>query len=166
MVKRSLWLMRKKAAFSECGMLRHGRKKTIQGLFPQIDDVVCGHLLTVTYSPDGKLLALGGGHYKPKEYSVKLWDLSSEKVIRVIKGHSDTIMAVVFTPEGKKLITASADHTIKIWEVESGKQIASWVAHDSVIRDLAISPSGKLLVSCGGDHFARVWDLEKILERK
>jgi WD40 repeat protein len=97
---------------------------------------------------------------------VKLWDVAARKVVRQVKGHSDTILAVVFTPDGKQLITGSADHSIKIWEVASGKQIASWIAHTSVIRSLAISHSGELLASCGDDHFARVWDLEKILETK
>jgi WD40 repeat protein len=139
----------------------------IEGLYPRLKSGIWGQIATSpAYSQDGKFLAISGGYYKPKNYSVKMLDVKSRQVIREFKGHEDSILSVLFSRDGQFLITGSSDHTIKIWDVGTGNQIASWTAHDSVIRHLAISRSGKLLASCGGDHFARVWDLEKIIETR
>jgi WD40 repeat protein len=142
------------------------RETIDQWSFPKVENGEWGQITAVRYSPDGKLLALAGGYSKPRYDSVKLWDVNAGKVILELQGHTDTILGLVFTPDGKHLITGSFDHSINVWDIATGKQITSWIAHDSVIRHLAISPSGKLLASCGGDHFARVWDLEKIIETK
>ena len=43
-----------------------------------------------------------------------------------VKGHSDVIFSVAFSPDGQRIVTGSGDHTIKVWEAASKEQVAKW----------------------------------------
>src|SRR5438477_10005686 len=56
--------------------------------------------------------------------------------VRVLEGHTNTVKQVVFSPDGKKLASASFDGTLRFWEVETGQPIGdalkghtTWVNH-------------------------------------
>jgi len=67
--------------------------------------------LSVSFSPDGRILASGSW-----DGTVKLWDVQSGEVIHSLEGHSDWVRSVAFSPDGTKLASGSFDRTIKIWE--------------------------------------------------
>ncbi len=70
-------------------------------------------MTTVAFSPDGKLLATGGA-----DRVVRLWDSTTGKVLKELKGHRMSITAVAFSPDGKRLLSSSLDHTIRVWDVK------------------------------------------------
>jgi RNA polymerase sigma factor (sigma-70 family) len=82
---------------------------------------------------------------------------------RVLRGHRYGVAGLVFTPDGKHLI--SADQKIKIWEFESGKEIAELAGHRSYAKGLALTRDGKTLVSASWDPAVKVWDLAGRRER-
>lgn len=70
---------------------------------------------SVSISPDGKLLASGGGEGYREAGELKIWDLSSRNELIGLAAHNKPIRVVAFSPDGKLLATGSEDQTVKIW---------------------------------------------------
>ena len=72
---------------------------------------------SIAFSPDGDLLAIGDG-----VNMVSLWKLSafSFQLSTSFAGHSDSVYAVAFSADGKRLVSGSEDHSIKVWDIERG----------------------------------------------
>jgi dipeptidyl aminopeptidase/acylaminoacyl peptidase len=68
-------------------------------------------------------------------------------------------MAVAWSPDGKRLASASHDGTIRVWELGAGKEVHRLVGHDSIVDAVAWSPDGKRLASGGADTTVRLWDV-------
>lgn len=80
------------------------------------------------------------------------------KLLRTLRGHSDTIYGLAFSPDGKKIVSGARDKTIKIWDVDSGERIATLVGHGKQVNSVSFSPDGKKIVSGGGDSTINIWD--------
>jgi WD40 repeat protein len=74
-------------------------------------------------------------------------DLSTGKEVLMLTGHSQGIIALTVTPDGKKVISSSGDHSLKVWDLKSGKEIFTNNYDDWVHYDLAITPDGEQLIS-------------------
>ena len=70
--------------------------------------------------------------------------------------------AAVFTPDGKRALSACYDHILRMWDVQTGKKLQSFVGHKDSIMCLACSPDGKRALTGGldSDRTVRLWDLE------
>jgi WD40 repeat protein len=105
-------------------------------------------------SPDGQTLASWEGR------SVRLWATASgkEKAIHP-DGHSDTVHQLAVAPDGKTLVSASADWTVGLWDLTSGKslgRVRPAPSHPFVLFALALG--GKAVVVRGSEGFT-TWDL-------
>jgi WD40 repeat protein len=76
---------------------------------------------------------------------------------RIVSGHSDQVRDAAFSPDGKRLLTASEDHTARIWDVATGRELMR-LNHDSKVWQAHFSPDGRLIVTASGDNLARIWD--------
>jgi WD40 repeat protein len=113
---------------------------------------------SVAFSPDGKLLAAGADEYGPTDTGVHVWDLATGQEIATLRGHQREVVAVVFTPDGKRLVSAAWDNTIRVWDVAAGKEERQFVGHERVITGLELTPDGKQVISSSQDGTLRVWD--------
>jgi len=68
-------------------------------------------------------------------------------LIRVFIGHTNEIFEVAFSPDGKRLATASNDDTIKIWDTATGQQLLTLKDHTDEVWSVAFSPDGRTLAS-------------------
>ncbi len=113
-----------------------------------------GHVLSVAYSPDGKLLATGDNHGV-----VRLWEAASGRELLICKGHNSWVRSVAFSPESQVLASGSDDTTVKLWDIKSGQCLNTLRGHTNWVSSVTFSPEGELLASSSGDKTVRLWDV-------
>ncbi len=72
--------------------------------------------------------------------------------------HSDTILAIAFSPDGKQLATASADKFIKIYNTDNWRMVRKLEGHTHHVLSIAWHYEGKSLLSASSDGTIKVWD--------
>ena len=107
----------------------------------------------VAISADEKIAA------STEDTTIKLWDTASRTELRTLKGHSDWVSCVEFSPDGKTLASGSRDHTVKLWDVASGNELRTLKGHSDLITSVAFSPEGKMLASGSWDRNVKLWDV-------
>jgi RNA polymerase sigma factor (sigma-70 family) len=107
--------------------------------------------------PDGKVLASAEGPAK----TAILWDVSTGKKLRTFAGHTQHVLEVAFSPDGKTLATAGGDGEVKLWDVSTGKEQAVLKCQTGGRHSLAFSPDGKLLATAGGaSNQVVIWEMK------
>jgi WD40 repeat protein len=79
-------------------------------------------------------------------------------LIRTLTGHADRVDSVVFSPNGRILVSGSEDKTIKLWDAASGQAIRTLTGHTGAVNFVAFSPDGQKLASASDDHTIKLWD--------
>jgi WD40 repeat protein len=74
--------------------------------------------------------------------AIKIWDLATGTVHHTLRGHSDGVRGVAFSPDGRLV-------------VELHRKLEG---HLSWARDVAFSPDGRLVASASYDRTIRLWD--------
>ena len=111
-----------------------------------------GAVRTVAFSPvDSQLVASAG-----ENNTIKLWNLRNGTA-RTLKGHTDVINSIAFSPNGRLLASVSHDRTIKLWTVHNQNNIAT-LRQGTQFVTVAFSPDGKLLATGGWRHVI-LWDV-------
>ncbi|MGE3852852.1 MAG: WD40 repeat domain-containing protein, partial [Planctomycetota bacterium] len=105
-------------------------------------------------SPDGKYVAVGSLDTQVRVYLSADGSRKSE-----FTGHVQAVRDVVYTPDGKKLISASDDATIRIM-APLGRDMNSLVGHGAAVTSLIVLENGRYLLSGSADGTLRIWDLE------
>jgi WD40 repeat protein len=85
-----------------------------------------GHTFAVDraeLSPDGKILAAGGGNAHDGE--LNLWDVVTGKKIVSLPGYTNSLYSLVFSADGKRLASGSL-YTLQVWDLKTHKAIASF----------------------------------------
>jgi WD40 repeat protein len=77
-----------------------------------------------------------------------------------LRGHSSQVTSVSFSPDGKRLASASYDQTVKVWDAQRGQEVLSLNGHTGGVSCVCWSPDGKRLASAGNDKIVKVWDAQ------
>jgi WD40 repeat protein len=85
-------------------------------------------------------------------------DPGPSRVVRVLTGHTDSVVGVAFSPGGTLLATASRDETARLWHTATGTPIRTITGHTGLVMGVAFSPDGTLLATASVDKTARLWD--------
>jgi WD40 repeat protein len=121
-----------------------------------------GALLTVAFSPDGNLCAVGGGAMElhKADAGVHLIDVATRRVVQVLEGHARMVRDVAFSPDGSQIASTGLDGTLKVWPVAAPPEFLSLEGHDQAVWTVAVSPDGRRAATGSLDQTARIWDLE------
>lgn len=76
-------------------------------------------------------------------------------------GHDFRINAITSTPDGRHVISASADGSIKIWDISTLSEIATFCCNTIEVTSVAITPSGNTLISGAEDNSVRIWHFDE-----
>ncbi|MUG93088.1 WD40 repeat domain-containing protein [Scytonema sp. UIC 10036] len=113
-------------------------------------------ITSVAISSDG-LTAVSGSADK----TIKVWNLSTGKVIRTLTGNIGEVSSVAVSSDGKFLAVGSCEHprsNVKVWYLPTGKLIHTLLGHQKPVNCIAISPDGQILAT--GSNKIKIWNLQ------
>ena len=84
------------------------------------------------------------------------------KSLHVFEGHCERVRSVVFSPDGKKITSASSNKMVRLWDVKKGEPIgAPLEGHHGWVLSVVFLPDGKRIASASSDKTVWLWDAEK-----
>ncbi|MEC9094654.1 MAG: WD40 repeat domain-containing protein [Planctomycetota bacterium] len=111
----------------------------------------------IVFSPDGKQLAVGGGH--PSESgAVETYTWPQCHLVTTLGNHDDAVLSVAWRGN-QRLVSASHDRSLTEWNLKTQKPIKHYRGHSRGITSICILKNGEI-VSVGHDQSVRVWDPE------
>ncbi|MHC4623977.1 MAG: protein kinase domain-containing protein, partial [Planctomycetota bacterium] len=114
----------------------------------------------LAFSPDGRLLATVDGS------TARLWKTTTGRPHSPPLDLEKRIDAIVFSPDGKLLVTHSEEGVAQLWDAATGHPLGPPLRHEAGKRkwqdaygwSAAFSPDGKLLATAGDDKTVRMWE--------
>jgi WD40 repeat protein len=89
-----------------------------------------------------------------------LFDITGQPICQPLKGHTQPVWSVTFSPNGKILASSSRDTTIFLWDVVSGQPLGGPLnVHYDDVDSVVFSPDGKMLASGSFDDSILFWDV-------
>ncbi|MCW3101532.1 MAG: hypothetical protein JWL77_7150, partial [Chthonomonadaceae bacterium] len=120
-----------------------------------------GPVQSLAFRPDGSQIAVAGGA-PGTSGEVEVFDTKTfAKVGPTLEGHSDVVMSVAWSADGKWLATGSQDKTARLWLWPEGKELKLFKDHSDAVTRVAFAPDGKALYTASMDHNLRRYDTDK-----
>lgn len=89
--------------------------------------------------------------------------LSHRPPIRyTLRGHTDGVITVVWSPDGTLLASGARDRTARLWSAATQQSTATYTRHRAPVAAVAWSPDGTLLASGGHDRLVQLWNTSAV----
>ena len=133
-------------------------------------------IYALSYSPDGRLLASGDGFPPYEEPShmrgqgvVRIWDAATGQVLHTLRGHTQNVTGVDFSPDGRTLAsvsgswltvpqTASKPGELFLWNTATFERIRKVTGHAGPLTGVRYHPGGNLIATSSWDRTIRLCD--------
>ncbi len=117
---------------------------------------------SVAFSPDGKRVLTGAGALAADgvtlDHTAVVWDVTTGGKLLTLRGHTNTVRSVAFSPDGKRALTGSYDKTAVLWDATSGEKLRTFRGHTDWVYSVAFSPDGQRVLTGSVDKAAVLWD--------
>jgi WD40 repeat protein len=110
-----------------------------------------GSFDVVSWSPDGAYLAAS------REQSIKVWRWNPYYVLPELLHHRK-VLAICWSPDAKRLATATGDGHVAVWNVESTAELLSFQGHNGAVLAVAWSPDGSRIATASVDSTVKIWE--------
>lgn len=108
---------------------------------------------TVSFSPDGTIVATGA-----EDGLVKLWDVESGNLKSTLGPEGKMILHTSFSPDGKFVAAGNSERSIKIWNVQSGREFKTLTGHFGDVRRVLFSPQPGIMASLDSNKRTFIWN--------
>jgi len=78
--------------------------------------------------------------------------------VMLVLQHDAEVWSVAYSPDGKRIATASQDKTAKVWDSTSGELLLTLAGHTESVNGVVYSPDGKRIATTSNDHTAKLWN--------
>jgi type VI secretion system ImpB/VipA family protein len=85
--------------------------------------------------------------------------------LRCLEGHTDSVWAVTFLPDGFTALSGGADNTLRLWYLGTGREADRFEGHTEGVTGVAVTADGRRALSGSLDGSLRLWDLSGSLIR-
>ena len=127
-----------------------------------------GWITAVTFSPTDAAVALVSSYGNsnqpgfPRGTTLALWNVGTGERILDLSFHRHIVQDVVFSPDGHRALSGSADKTAIVWNLDNGLPVHTLTGHDETVTTVAfVPPDGSKAITGSADKTAILWDIRQ-----
>ncbi len=109
---------------------------------------------SVAFAPRGRWLAAG-----TSKGEIRVWDRTTWKLERQLRGHVNWVYALAFAPDGVNLASGGSDQLVKIWDVANALERRTYRGHTSAVTDVVWLPGRPWVLSASLDQSVKGWNI-------
>lgn len=130
------------------------------------DSPILDRVNALSFSPDGKQLAIGGG-IPSRGGEVQIWDVAQRRLLENLdRIHSDAVLSLAYSPDGQWLASAASDRMIRITRTSSWEVFKTLEGHTHHVMGVSWKSDGRTLATSGADRLVKIWDVFKAQRKK
>lgn len=123
-----------------------------------LDHRISDRVNVLRFSPDGRSLVAGAGE-PSRGGELWVWRLPQFQTTGPLtKLHSDTVLGLAFSEDGKSLLTSGSDRFVRMVNTETWEVVKSFEGHTHHVQGVSWKPGNRMLASAGADNMVKVWD--------
>jgi WD40 repeat protein/serine/threonine protein kinase len=107
------------------------------------------------YSPDfaadGRRVLTAAGN------TARVWDIATGRALTEGFAHQGLVRSAWFSPDGRWILSASADKTGRLWDAASGLPVSEPLRHEAAVPNAFFSPDGQTVLTISDDATAKLW---------
>ena len=117
-------------------------------------------------SVDGRFLVTGsnngGGRYNEStsDNTVKIWNIQERREEYALTGHTEPVISVAVSADGRFIVSGSEDTTVKLWNIKDRKEEYTFIGHEYYITSVAVSADGGFIASMSEMNI-KIWNTQE-----